>query len=180
MFIHSTFARFTCVIALLTTAAMGQTYYSPGGVGTVGADVPPKKTDTTADRFAWDLNANSTATGFDTYLGEAQTTLTINGSGGEVFRVVFGAGVNINNTFWNTNQTWTGFISASGNGVIPNLSQTSVSAYTYSGGTYTLVNTSTRGSFSLSNNNLTWTAVPEPTSALAGLLILSGLLRRRR
>lgn len=36
------------------------------------------------------------------------------------------------------------------------------------------------GSFTLSGNTLSWTAVPEPTSALAGLLIGAGLLRRRR
>jgi hypothetical protein len=36
------------------------------------------------------------------------------------------------------------------------------------------------GSFSLSGTTLTWSAVPEPTSALAGLLLGAGLLRRRR
>lgn len=34
--------------------------------------------------------------------------------------------------------------------------------------------------FTLNANSLTFTAVPEPTSALAGLLITAGLLRRRR
>ena len=38
-----------------------------------------------------------------------------------------------------------------------------------------------QGYFSLSGtSSLSWTAVPEPTSALAGLLITAGLLRRRR
>ena len=36
------------------------------------------------------------------------------------------------------------------------------------------------GSFTISGNNLQFTTVPEPTSALAGLLIGAGLLRRRR
>ena len=36
------------------------------------------------------------------------------------------------------------------------------------------------GSFTISGTSLTWTAVPEPTSALVGLLITAGLLRRRR
>ena len=37
-----------------------------------------------------------------------------------------------------------------------------------------------QGQFSFTSNTLNWTAVPEPTSALAGLLITAGLLRRRR
>jgi hypothetical protein len=40
--------------------------------------------------------------------------------------------------------------------------------------------TGANGSFSFTGSTLTWTAVPEPTSALAGLLIAAGLLRRRR
>ena len=36
------------------------------------------------------------------------------------------------------------------------------------------------GSFSISGNNLQFTTVPEPTSAVVGLLIGAGLLRRRR
>ena len=40
----------------------------------------------------------------------------------------------------------------------------------------------TAGSFSLTGSTLNYnfTAVPEPTSALAGLLLTAGLLRRRR
>jgi MYXO-CTERM domain-containing protein len=34
--------------------------------------------------------------------------------------------------------------------------------------------------FTLNAGSLTFTAVPEPTSALAGLLVVAGLLRRRR
>ena len=36
------------------------------------------------------------------------------------------------------------------------------------------------GSFTINGSSLTWTAVPEPTSALAGLLLTTGLLCRRR
>lgn len=180
MFAHFSIPRFACVIALLTTAAWGQTFYSPGGVGTVAQTSEGGNGTTTANIFAWDIDANSNSTGFDTYTATTKRKLVIDGTG-EVFRVVFGTNVDINNAFWNTNQTWNALIVASGsNASVSNLSQTNVSAYTYSGGTYTLVDTSARGSFSLSNNNLTWNAVPEPTSALAGLLIVGGLLRRRR
>jgi len=38
-----------------------------------------------------------------------------------------------------------------------------------------------RGYFAFSGTSaLSWTAVPEPTSALAGILLVAGLLRRRR
>ncbi|MEO8615888.1 MAG: MYXO-CTERM sorting domain-containing protein, partial [Luteolibacter sp.] len=38
-----------------------------------------------------------------------------------------------------------------------------------------------QGTFSFSGGTtVTWTAVPEPTSSLAGLLLGAGLLRRRR
>jgi hypothetical protein len=42
------------------------------------------------------------------------------------------------------------------------------------------VDFSSEGYFSISGGTLKWTAVPEPTSALAGLLLGGGLLRRRR
>ena len=42
-------------------------------------------------------------------------------------------------------------------------------------------NVGTEGYFTFSGTStLNWTAVPEPTSALAGILITAGLLRRRR
>ena len=184
MLLPSAIIRIACFTTLLATAAWGQTFYSPNGVGAVGNDSPSgtgkNRAITSADIFAWDINANSTASGFDTYTGSSNSDLDINGSGVEVFRVVFGASVDTNNTFWDTDQTWTAFITASGNGTIPDLTQATVEAYTYSGGSYSLVDTSARGSFSISSNNLSWTAVPEPTNALVGLLLLCGFLRRRR
>jgi hypothetical protein len=37
-----------------------------------------------------------------------------------------------------------------------------------------------QGYFGFTGTTLSWTAVPEPTSALAGILLSAGLLRRRR
>ena len=37
-----------------------------------------------------------------------------------------------------------------------------------------------QGSFTISGSSLTWTAVPEPSGVLAGMLLGAGLLRRRR
>lgn len=45
---------------------------------------------------------------------------------------------------------------------------------------YTNYNGSVAGAFSFSGTSLVFSAVPEPTSALAGLLLGAGLLRRRR
>lgn len=122
--------------------------------------------------FNWDLNANSTASGFDTVsAGGAVTAGTTS-----IFNVVLGttalAGITDNgNTFWNTpfnSQSW---------------SMASIFGQAISG-SFESVTTSTdvsaKGQFTITGSNLTWTAVPEPTSALAGILLGAGLLRRRR
>ena len=79
---------------------------------------------------------------------------------------------NTGNAFWNTpfgTQTW---------------SMTSIFGDAFNSGAFTSVQTSTDvsayGAFTITGTSLTWTAVPEPTSALAGLLLTAGLLRRRR
>lgn len=38
----------------------------------------------------------------------------------------------------------------------------------------------TQGYSTINGTSLTWTAVPEPTTAFAGILLGAGLLRRRR
>ena len=119
--------------------------------------------------FEWDLNANSTASGFDTVSAvgniDVDTTAT-------VFKVLFGTGVDLSNPFWstpNTTRTW---------------SMTSIFGKAFNSGSFADVTSTadpiTQGSFTISGSSLTWTAVPEPTSALVGLLITAGLLRRRR
>jgi autotransporter-associated beta strand protein len=131
--------------------------------------------------FEWDINADSTASGFDT----VAVTGALNGSTGgdtSIFRVVFGttakAGVNDSgNAFWNTpstSQEW---------------SMTSLFGKNFTSGLFTSVQTydsggffdvSSKGAFTITGSSLTWTAVPEPSSALAGILLGCGLLRRRR
>jgi autotransporter-associated beta strand protein len=119
--------------------------------------------------FEWDLNANSTATGFDTVAAvgniDVSTTAT-------VFKVVFGAGVNLADTFWSSpyfTQSW---------------SMASIFGKSFNSGEFASVistaDPATQGAFSISGSSLTWTAVPEPSSALTGILLGAGLLRRRR
>jgi uncharacterized protein (TIGR03382 family) len=45
---------------------------------------------------------------------------------------------------------------------------------------YVPVDTGLQGYFTASGDDLNWTALPKPSTALAGLLLGAGLLRRRR
>lgn len=128
--------------------------------------------------FEWDLNANTvTQSGGPPYLFDQVTstgghTLTVNS--GAIFRIVLGTGVDLDNPFWSTphiSQTWsnifTGFGSLVGGFNTANIQVTGQSVTGY-------------GSFSISGTTLTWSAIPEPTTALAGILLGAGLLRRTR
>ena len=99
------------------------------------------------------------------------------GGGGAVFSIVLGAGNTFADAFWDTNKTWTNVFS--GSGAINNLAD----IFSSFGGTgvSTAGVVTGRGSFSFtSTSTLNWTAIPEPTTALGGLLLTAGLLRRRR
>lgn len=162
-------------VLALGGGAGAQTVYSPGGVGVVGSESPRGNTETTANIFAWDIDANSAASGFDTYAGGGHTRLVF-----DEFRVILGPTVDFNNTFWQANQVWASILSTSGSATITNNAASAILAYTFSGGVYTPVDSSAHGSFSMTGNTLNWSAVPEPTSGLAGLLLVGGLLCRRR
>ena len=124
--------------------------------------------------FEWDINQSSTSSGFDTLSVAGNLAADTTGA---IFKVVFGGSAltdiqNTGNAFWNTasgTQTW---------------DMTDIFGKNFTTNAFTIVDTSTTvstyGSFTISGSSLTWTAVPEPTSALAGLLITAGLLRRRR
>jgi autotransporter-associated beta strand protein len=70
---------------------------------------------------------------------------------------------------WNTTYTLATFASAIGFADGLNFTATNLGAGSYS-----------TSFFTLNSNSLTFTAVPEPTTAVAGLLLTAGLLRRRR
>ena len=56
--------------------------------------------------FEWDLNANSTASGFDTVSAVGNITV---GTTDTIFKVIFGSGVNLSDPFWSTpysTKTW--------------------------------------------------------------------------
>ncbi len=124
--------------------------------------------------FSWDINAAGTS--YDKLISASVAGEVT--AGDAVFRIVV-ADAAFANPFWDTNRTWTDIFTTNGSAPLANWA-------TIFGNSVSVVNSSftgitpVDGSFSVSGNTLTWSAVPEPTSALAGLLLGTGLLRRRR
>jgi autotransporter-associated beta strand protein len=130
--------------------------------------------------FEWDLNANSNlsgarGTGYDGV--DVTGTLAVDST--SIFRVVLGSGVT-SAPFWQTTQTWAnifgGGFTLSGSGFNNSL----LEIVNSSGGAYDLNTLNPGYQFTVSGTSLTWSAVPEPSSALIGMLVTAGLLRRRR
>ncbi|MEO8616469.1 MAG: autotransporter-associated beta strand repeat-containing protein [Luteolibacter sp.] len=97
---------------------------------------------------------------------------------GAVFKVVLGSGKAFNDAFWDTDKTWNNVFS--GTGIATSLSSI-FSTFNADGSDLAAGVVTGQGTFTFSGGNtVNWTAVPEPTTALVGLLITAGLLRRRR
>jgi len=97
-----------------------------------------------------------------------------------VFKIVLGAGNAFTDAFWNSNKSWSNIFTGDGatNTLASIFSSISNPDITFAANQGTVAG---RGYFAFSGTStLSWTAVPEPTSALAGLLLGAGLLRRRR
>lgn len=185
------------------TAATGATTVSGtgtrlGGSGTIGGDLTIESgaihavgnspglqtirgatTYKTGSIFEWDLAANK-----DTASGGTRGTdydaVNISGAltvqSGAIFKVIENAGVDFSDTFWDTSRTWSDIFSVTG-AVTGWASNTAVDIYDTSG---TLQDYSVEGSFTITGTTLSWNVIPEPSTALAGLLLAAGLLRRRR
>jgi hypothetical protein len=127
--------------------------------------------------FEWDLASGTLGTRGTDFDGvDVSETL---GRSGAIFKVVLGTG-SFEDAFWSETREWTGIFTAS-NSV--DMSSIFSSIQWWEGSTDVTGDlVSPPGHFTFTDNGatLTWTAVPEPTSALAGLLIAAGLLRRRR
>jgi autotransporter-associated beta strand protein len=130
--------------------------------------------------FDWELTANTATQGsptntFDQVAIAGGGALSI--ASDAKFKVILnslGSAVDFNDTFWSTDQSWNIFTGASALG---GFTLDSVST-DMNGASFSAIHPSR--SFSITGSTLTWSAVPEPSSALAGLLISAGLLRRRR
>jgi autotransporter-associated beta strand protein len=159
------------VLASGTTGTIGSSVtvnngaiLAPGGVGPIGTATVGSGglTMNPGSIFSWDVTS---ATSFDKV-----TVGTLSGSNA-IFNIV----TNISDSFWNGNRTFSGIFSGTTNlaGIF--------SSIRLNGSTLTGGLVPGRGTFAFDSSvNLKYTAIPEPTSALAGILLVGGLLRRRR
>ncbi len=139
---------------------------------------------TTGSIFEWSLNATN---GSDPGVGVANSGAYGQVSAGSttgtaVFAIVLGSNTYAD-AFWNTDKVWNNIYTATGLSDLSSVfTSFSGAGLTTSGSGVTATATASgRGSFTFNGSStLTWSAVPEPTTALAGLLLGAGLLRRRR
>jgi fibronectin-binding autotransporter adhesin len=151
--------------------------HGPGnspGVQTFSSDL----TYAAGSIFSWDLATaavGSRGTNYDGVNVGGNLSIDSTVSTGSIFRVVLGTTGSESDAFWNTSHSWDVFhVTGTPTGAFANFNVVdsgfapvtigSPGSFTYNGAT----------------GSLDWSAVPEPTSALAGLLIAAGLLRRRR
>jgi len=149
--------------------------------------------------FEWELNTGAMGTrgslagagGYDGVKVSGTVTGTVTGTdttADAIFKVVLLAG-SYGDGFWTGNHQWDNiFTGLDGTTATGNWTAAFGSITWYAGATNaTGDNLTPPGYFSFTpatgtatGNSLYWTAVPEPSSALAGLLLGAGLLRRRR
>ena len=145
---------------------------SAGAVGT--QNFSSSLTYSTNSIFEWDISSSGGS--YDKALASG----SLSGTGAE-FKVAAIGGSGFADAFWTSSHNWTASdLFGSNNGSV-NIGDIFNSANTAAN----FAANSVYGSFSFTNNGgtgnqLTWTAVPEPTSALAGILLGAGLLRRKR
>lgn len=158
----------------ITLAIDNGAILAAGDAGAAGtATVNGATTFNDGSIFSWDISPDGAS--YDKLIS---SSLVDGGSAGDsIFRIV-AADTSFADPFWTSGtKTWTNIMTSDGSSALADWANIfSVSVVNSSFDTITPVG----GSFSLSGTTLTWSAVPEPSSALAGLLLATGLLRRRR
>jgi hypothetical protein len=131
--------------------------------------------------FSWEIDRTQAQTrgiGYD-----AVNIASTLGGTGAVFRIVIGDS-DFSNSFWDASRAWSNIFTSNGSTIVTGWAGIFTGDLQFYNTSGTALATPTgQGHFSLSGNTLSWstfTAVPEPTSALSGLLIAAGLMRRRR
>ena len=161
-----------------TTIASGGTLApgnSPGVLTIEGAT-----TFSSASIFEWELDtAQSNPTTNRGVAYDGVNTTSISGSGA-IFKIMLTGTQDFTDGFWNQTRVWTDiFKSADGATALSDWASVFSGGLQYAYNGQSAAPTSS-GSFVVSGNTLTWTAVPEPSNLLAGLLAASAMLRRRR
>ncbi|MES2924631.1 MAG: autotransporter-associated beta strand repeat-containing protein [Verrucomicrobiota bacterium] len=160
------------------------TILAVGGYGSIGAGtVTNATTFKDGSIFSWDLTVADPSDTASTTAYDQWTTASIAGEGdaslGAIFNVVLG-GSSFADNFWNASHAWSVFTTAAVD--LSNIFTTFGGAGVAADGSVTGVMGGT-GQFTFNGSNTlnyNFTAVPEPSSALAGILIAAGLMRRRR
>jgi len=161
-----------------TTIASGGTLApgnSPGVLTIEGAT-----TFSTASIFEWELaTAQSNPTTNRGVAYDGVNTTSVSGSGA-IFKIMLTGTQDFTDGFWSQTRVWTDiFKSADGTTALSDWASVFSGGLQYAYNGQSAAPTSS-GSFVVSGNTLTWTAVPEPSNLLAGLLAASAMLRRRR
>ena len=134
--------------------------------------------DLSGSIFEWNLDNPETDTGVGATNGGSYHKVTnndgITGKGAK-FNLKLATGDAYSEAFWDTNKSWSNIFTGGGTFNLQSLFSSFGGTGVATDGTVT-----GEGKFAFTSNTLTWTAVPEPTSALAGLLITAGQLPRRR
>ncbi len=164
----------TGTITPVVTVTNGNTYTAGalGGVGTQKLTGGVKFES--GSIFSWDITgaASDTGAGAQNSGSYDKVTGTATGSAA-ILNIVSSNG--FSSAFWDSDKSWNNlFTTGSLSGIFSSITGSGI---VWSGGQGSVAN---QGYFTTSGSNLNWTAVPEPTSALAGLLLGAGLLRRRR
>jgi autotransporter-associated beta strand protein len=157
-----------------TVTINNEAIFAVGGNGGAGtATITGNTTFMNGSIFSWDISANGTA--YDKLVGPGLSGEVP--AGDAVFRIVV-EDKDFTNGFWATNKTWTDIFTVDGTNPISNWAELFSVAVVDTD--LDELSTDSFGTFSIAGNTLTWTAIPEPTTALGGLLLGAGLLRRRR
>ena len=149
--------------AVTIKSSGGHLAMGTGAAGTIGAETfSSSLAFESGSIFDWDIKTS------DGTYDKVTSLSSLSVTSGAIFNVV--SSTAFSDPFWTSTRSWSDIFGAGSltNFTIPN--------FTYSGSS----TAPTTGAFTISSNTLTWTPVPEPTSALAGLLITAGFLRRRR
>jgi fibronectin-binding autotransporter adhesin len=157
--------------------------HSPGVTGTANGVGTQTFSSTvnygTGSIFEWSLASTSTGAANLANGGTYDQVSSTGISGGAaIYKVVLTGTAAFTDAFWNTDKSWNNVFT----GTAPASLAAVFSAFDPTGGLDATGLVAGRGQFTFngSSSTLNWTAVPEPSSALAGLLLGAGLLRRRR